>query len=330
MKIFALISVLGIILVAAGETRAQARSPAAQYDLLVRKAQDYYKTKNYKKSALTYSAAFKVMGWKGYQEDRYDAACSWAQAGFADSAFFHLDRIATRFQFANYNHLSSDKDLIQLHSDPRWETLASLVKRNKEQKEEQYNKPIVKQLDSIYTADQEDRIKLEEVMKTKGFSSKEFQKIRDHLIQTDSINLRKVRSILDQYGWLGPDKIGQPGNTTLFLVIQHADLSTQQQYLPMLRKAVANEQAESSHLALLEDRVALGEGRNQIYGSQIGQDRQGKAYILPLLDPDQVDKRRAKMGLEPIRDYVKQWNIKWDPAGYKKQLPTLKKEGINK
>ncbi len=88
-----------------------------------------------------------------------------------------------------------------------------------------------------------------------------------------------------------------------------------------MREAVQQKKANASSLALLEDRVALGEGRKQVYGSQIGFDEPtGKMYVLPLEDPDHVDKRRATMGLGPLADYVKRWNITWDVEAYKKWL----------
>jgi hypothetical protein len=70
--------------------------------------------------------------------------------------------------------------------------------------------------------------------------------------------------------------------------------------------------------------VALGEGRKQIYGSQIGM-HENRYYILPLEDPDNVDKRRAEAGLGQISDYVKGWDITWDIEKYKKQLPEIEK-----
>ena len=96
-----------------------------------------------------------------------------------------------------------------------------------------------------------------------------------------------------------------------------------------MREAVKHKKAEPSQLALLEDRVALGEKRSQIYGSQIGEDSLGTSYVLPLVDPDSVDKRRAEVGLGPLADYTKRWGIKWDVIEYKKQLPLVReKEGI--
>ena len=91
-----------------------------------------------------------------------------------------------------------------------------------------------------------------------------------------------------------------------------------------MREAVKSGKASGSSLALLEDRVALKQGKKQIYGSQIGQDSDLKLYyVLPLEDPDNVDKRRAEVGLQPLSDYVNHWQIKWDVEQYKKDLPTI-------
>ena len=137
----------------------------------------------------------------------------------------------------------------------------------------------------------------------------------------DSINVSKVSSILDKHGWLGEDVIGPQGNSTLFLVIQHANLATQEKYLPMMREAVKLRKAWSSNLALLEDRVALKRGNKQRYGSQIGQNpNTGSYYVLPLEDPENVDKRRAEVHLPPLREYVSRWGIIWSIERYREDL----------
>lgn len=92
-----------------------------------------------------------------------------------------------------------------------------------------------------------------------------------------------------------------------------------------MREAVKFSKAEPSALALLEDRVALGEGRRQTYGSQIGEDSTGKAYVMALDDPENVDKRRESVGLNSLTDYVTHWGIVWDVADYKKQLPEIER-----
>ena len=300
--------------------------PAA-YSSNVRIADSLYNAGDYLNSGKTYSNAFEANGWKGLSNHRYNAACSWALAGVTDSAFFQLERIARKANYTNYGHITTDTDLNSLHSDTRWQPLLDLILQNKEKAEVNLNKPLAAKLDSIYFEDQKYRQQIDEIEKKYGWESKEMQDHWKIIHEKDSVNLVKVKAILDQYGWLGPDVVGGQGNTTLFLVIQHADKETQINYLPMMREAVKSGKAQGSSLALLEDRVALGLGKKQIYGSQIGRDETTNLYyVSPLEDPDNVDKRRAEVGLGPLADYVSRWNIKWDVEQYKRDLPMLEKK----
>ncbi len=294
------------------------------YNKLVHQADSLYASGDYKNSALTYSAAFKANDWKATSNDRYNAACSWALSGQPDSAFFNLNRVATLMDYRNYAHITADTDLNSLHKDKRWEPLIAVIKANKEKAEAHLNKPLVAQLDSIYTEDQQYRMQIDAIEKKYGWESPEMKAHWELINMKDSVNLIKVMAILDKYGWLGPEVVGQQGNITLFLVIQHSDIAVQEKYLPMMREAVKNGKAQGSNLALLEDRVALRQGKRQLYGSQIAKDAGSEAYyISPLEDPDNVDKRRAEVGLPPLADYVMRWNIKWDVEQYKKDLPGI-------
>lgn len=301
-----------------------AQSIPQKYSSLVKKADSLYRAKDYKNSAYQYSEAFESNGWKALATDRYNAACSWALSGVADSAFFQLNRIATKSNYTNYGHITTDTDLNSLHQDKRWAPLLEKIKQNKEKAEANLNKPLAAMLDSIYVEDQKYRQQIEGIEKKFGWDSKEMEAHWKIINQKDSINLIKVQAVLDKHGWLGADVVGGMGNAALFLVIQHADLGTQSKYLPMMREAVKNGKAQAGNLALLEDRVALGLGRKQIYGSQIGRDPETQLYyVSPLEDPDNVDKRRAEVGLGPLAEYLSYWQLKWDVEQYKKDLPKI-------
>ena len=300
------------------------QSISPEYSMLVIKADSLYQIKDYEKSAFAYSEAFKTIGWKGLSNDRYNAACSWALSNKPDSAFFNLNRIASKSNYSDLDLIISDQDLTSLHNDNRWKLLIDHIKQNKEKSEINLNKPLAAQLDSIYNDDQKYREEISEIENKYGWDSKEMQDNWKIIQEKDSINLIKVCSILDKYGWLGVDVIGQNGNNALFLVIQHSDITTQEKYLPMMRDAVKNGKANGSSLALLEDRVALRQGKKQIYGSQIGRDTETQIhYVLPLDDPDNVDKSRAEVGLEPLANSVLHWQIKWDVEQYKKDLSSI-------
>ena len=293
------------------------------YTEWIQKAQAFYDGKQYKQSADAFTKAFASNDGKGMLNDRYNAACSWARAGNSDSAFFMLMRIATVAKYTNISHLLIDPDLSSLHNDKRWNDLCNIVKQNKEAAEAGLDKGLVAILDTIMKDDQGGRMQLEEIDRKYGTHSQQKKDLWKTINEKDSIDLIKVKKILDRYGWIGPDLVGWEGNETIFLVIQHSDIKTQEKYLPMMREAVKNKKAQPASLALLEDRVLLGEGKKQIYGSQIGRDENGKYYVSDLEDPDNVDKRRSEVGLGPLATYVQHWDLKWDVETYKKQLPEI-------
>src|SRR5687768_14250010 len=137
------------------------------------------------------------------------------------------------------------------------------------------HKDLMLQLDSIQVEDQKYRQMFDSVQVKYGLNSKEMNALVKAMNTADSVNLIKVRRILDEHGWLSQEQIGTQRNGTLFFVIQHSDLQTQEKYLPLMRQAVKEGKAQASQLALLEDRVALRQGKKQIYGSQIIQDMNG-------------------------------------------------------
>lgn len=167
---------------------------------------------------------------------------------------------------------------------------------------------LTEELESIFETDQSLRIIVDSVEHKYGFESKETQEIWQKIHENDSINLIKIDSIISKYGWLGVDKIGEKGNAALFLVIQHSDLKTQEKYLPIMKDAVKKGNANGSELALLIDRIEMFNGRPQVYGSQI-QYIDGKYTIYKIIDEKNVNKRRYEVGLQPLEEYVKIWNI---------------------
>lgn len=176
-------------------------------------------------------------------------------------------------------------------------------------------------LDTIYHDDQQYREQSLELEKKYGWDSKQVQELWKLINLKDSLNLIRVEKILNGYGWLGPDVIGETGNKTLFLVIQHSGVETQEKYLPMLEEAVRNGNAKPAYFALLKDRVLIARGEKQIYGSQLELDPLTNQWVLsPMIDPDNVDKRRSEVGLQPINEYLKVWNLTWDAEAFKKRM----------
>lgn len=166
---------------------------------------------------------------------------------------------------------------------------------------------LVKQeLEKIAVEDQTLRLLLPDVKEKFGNGSSEEKYIWSLIHRQDSICLIKTLNILDKYGWLGKSKVGTKANQALWLVIQHAELATQETYLPMLKKSVEQGESEGWHQAFLEDRILMRNNKHQRYGSQATWDKaSGKMKIYPIDDVKNVNLRRAQLGLEPIEEYAK-------------------------
>jgi len=175
-----------------------------------------------------------------------------------------------------------------------------------------FNKELSALLDTVYHDDQSGRLKLDSLQKQFGWKSEQVQSLVKTLIIQDSLNLIRVKKIIDTYGWLGPDEVGKQGAQTIFLVIQHADSLTQVTYVPLMREAVKKRKARPQDLALLEDRILTNQGKEQIYGSQVRTNEAGKYEFYPIKDEPNVNKRRASVGLQPLEEYAKYFDIKYD------------------
>lgn len=288
---------------------------AQDYSSIRSNAEKLGNEKLYSQAVELYRQAFLIESKS--KNDLYNAACYASLAGDKDQAFAWLES-AIQMGYINLIHLSIDTDLANLHTDARWKKLTTNLSERIAIIEKNYNKPLQNQLLQIYQDDQNSRLQIDGLTEKYGNNSKQVQTLWKRINKNDIKNLAKIKVILKKYGWVGPDKIGAQANQTIFLVIQHADLKTQQQYLPMMREAVKDKRANAGSLALLEDRVALGEGRNQIYGSQLTGDENGQFSLSPIEDPDNVDVRRASVGLPPLSEYLQHWNLTWDVEAHKK------------
>lgn len=163
-----------------------------------------------------------------------------------------------------------------------------------------------KKLRSLGVKDQTLRFMLPEVANKFGSGSEEENYFWTLIHRQDSINELETLKILEEHGWVGKSRVGEEANQALWLVIQHAPVEVQEKYLPLLRKSVAVKESEGWHLAFLEDRVLMYNDKKQIYGSQAKWDKvAGKMKIHPIEDVENVNERRATLGLEPIEEYVK-------------------------
>jgi len=140
----------------------------------------------------------------------------------------------------------------------------------------------------------------------------------------DASNTRRMRVIIRKYGWPGSELVGRDGTEAAFLLVQHADLAFQKEVLPLVEKAYKSGRLSGQSYALLLDRVLVGEGKPQVYGTQAKRFEEwngGEPVLEPIGDEANVDKRRAEVGLFPLSEYRELLKRLYFPQGNSKGKP---------
>jgi len=170
-------------------------------------------------------------------------------------------------------------------------------------------------LDTIWKAEQLPIRARDSLMKIYGAES-QFVK-EQHVIYEKNhiVNEKKVKHMLDTYGWPTKEIAGEQGNWTIYNVIQHSNNEIRIQYLPMMRQDVKDKKLEPRFLARAEDRIATKRGGLQIYGGQMKYYPETKSFnVWPVFEPENIDKRRTEIGLDSIAIFLKnrfdfEWNL---------------------
>ncbi len=134
------------------------------------------------------------------------------------------------------------------------------------------------------------------------------QKMRKGGVWDASLDVKhtaRMQHIIAAIGWPTISKVGPVASRSAWLLVQHADhdLAFQRQCLALI-KAQPTEEVSMRNIAYLEDRVRIGEGRPQLYGTQFHTTEQGDVEPLPIEDAEQVDRRRAEVGLGTLAEYA--------------------------
>lgn len=114
----------------------------------------------------------------------------------------------------------------------------------------------------------------------------------------------RMKEILDEFGWPGTALVGKDGAAAAWLLVQHGGLDLQERVLGLVRRA-KDPGVSPADVATLTDRVLIGQGKPQRYGTQYSV-ANGRLDLDPLENADSVDVWRAGVGLGPLADYLKQ------------------------
>lgn len=126
------------------------------------------------------------------------------------------------------------------------------------------------------------------------------------IARIDVENTGRLRQIVKTYGWPTYDLVGKQGADWAWLIVQHSDHAPafQRECLDLMTPLLGKMQVTKSNYAYLTDRVLLAEGKKQLYATQFFLEN-GVWNPKPTEDLENIDKRRAEMGLGTLAEYRK-------------------------
>ncbi len=148
-----------------------------------------------------------------------------------------------------------------------------------------------------------------------GFEKYYSTKPKVNRAEINNLIWSKTKHYIKKYGYPTIEKVGSEWIMTMtFLTIAHR---------PALEDLILFKDEMQGiilprRMALLEDKISVALGQDQLYGTQIQSkfiDDQRLFY--PIRDIASIDSRRMKVGLQPFSSYAKQYGVRL-PLGYEK------------
>ena len=125
--------------------------------------------------------------------------------------------------------------------------------------------------------------------------------------QVDLENQEALKALIDEYGFPTAEQVGREAMQGVFFIIQHADANPNSQaaQLPQIEAAVKRGDLDGQRYAYLYDRIQRNKGEPQRYGTQFSKADpiSGTFELAKVEDPDNLDRRRRKVGLMPMDTY---------------------------
>ena len=168
---------------------------------------------------------------------------------------------------------------------------------------------VVAQLGEMVAREQFARHRIIDLFKNPDLSSEVRKKFQieggKRIDKIDDRNVTLLKIILKKYSWRQLAEISKRAAADARLIVSHSGSKAfQKEALKEIEPFVEEKLMNGYAFAQLSDRIAVAEGRPQFYGTQSSCEN-GQQGTYNLKDPETVDQRRKKLGLEPLADYVK-------------------------
>ena len=156
------------------------------------------------------------------------------------------------------------------------------------------NQKLITQLQQLSDNDKKMRSQPDEIYGSEAYKS--YWKEQNRL---DAINQEAVKGIIEKHGYPGKSLVGQANASIAAIIIQHAPLSMQEEYLPIILKAQKEDEITTGLVHLLVDRIHTKKYGKQIFGSQqIWDDKLQKMVSVPLYSEKEIATIKKQYNLE--------------------------------
>ena len=165
-------------------------------------------------------------------------------------------------------------------------------------------------LAKAYERDQNIRIELMNLTKKgsiEGYTDNiidSLMTVAEQMKEIDEENIELVSSLLTN-GL--PEGLNLESYEAIWLIIDHAGIKQQKQYLPLMKRASKKGLISANDLATLTDRIMMYEGKPQKYGTQsytVNVDGKQMIYIWPVSNPRKLNCLRKEINTCSIEEYV--------------------------
>ncbi len=165
----------------------------------------------------------------------------------------------------------------------------------------QYSKPEVREeLLAMEKVDQDARQKC-----TNGTADVQIQCLVKISETIDAPNTKRLEEIFRQYGLPNDTLVGKDGFQAFMILLQHCNSDAlREKSLKPIRRAFERKELPPLDYANFIDRLRLNQRKSQLYGSGF-ETKDGKLVMSKTKDIKNLNKRRAKIGLPPLAEYIR-------------------------
>lgn len=253
----------------------------------------------------TYKKELKIS--KDTYKNNYNIACIYAIMYQKDSAFKYLN-----LALKNNNSLWSlaDNDLFSLTDDARWLTIEKAqLEKYKTAKGKIQKLDFAKQLLRLIQKDQSLDYQLDmakDYFLKNGKAPHWYYPIAQMKKEITAGNFKEMEALLQKNGWPTYSTVGKlAADSPLLVINHHPKEEIRIKYLEQIKDACLENEGSCFEYAKIQDRILVNTEKPQLFGMQFTYDKDRNRMPFPILKPEFVDKRRAEIGLEPLKTYLK-------------------------